>query len=156
MESFDVVEVENSSQPSATSNTPALSHSESAMSLDLDTPLEVIDHDKEVKELRKTIKSLEKTNKDNLKLIEILKQENSSLKKKHSSVVDDLKKFEKIFTKEQIDMITERIQRPRVWSDAAIKNGIEIRFFVKATAYKFLRSKGFPFPCESSLTERLD
>ena len=64
-------------------------------------------------------------------------------------------KFAKLFDSDQIAMVLGEKAQPRAWSDKAIQEGIEIRFFCGTTGYKFLRNRGFPFPCERSLQQKL-
>ena len=100
------------------------------------------------KEMMEQIKALQKANTDLIK-------ENDRLKKKVSMFSKFEEKFGKLFDADQIDMVLGQKKRPRTWSDKALQEGIEIRFSCGTTGYRFLRKRGFPFPCETSLQERL-
>ena len=102
-------------------------------------------------ELKNRVKSLEKEKMEHLALITSLKKKNTVLKEKCSN----FEKFEKLFTPEQIKMICGKIVSPREWSDTAIQQGIEVRYFCRTKGYDFLRKIGFPFPCVTSLISRL-
>ena len=108
-----------------------------------------------IQQLKNKIKDLEKKNSINVKHIEELKVQNAALEKKFVSASSELEKFKQIFAQEQIDMILGKIKRPKEWSDQAIQQGIEVRFFCHTTGYAFLRKIGFPFPSSASLTKRL-
>ena len=108
-----------------------------------------------IKQLKSHVKALEISHRNALLLIGSLKTKVKTLEEKCSSVSSDLKKFEKIFTKEQISLVAGQIAQPRQWSDRAIQTGIEIRFKCGSSGYEHLRKLGFPFPCVSSLLSRL-
>ena len=143
----------NNEDPTSPPAAPiSLNHSISMISLDHDyaclappsaTSTVIIDSER-FKEMAKKIKDLEKE-------IASLKKENSRLKKWSKCE----EKFGKLFDSDQIKMILGEKIRPKEWSDRAIQEGIEIRYLSGDTAYKFMRNRGFPFPCITSLCQKL-
>ena len=108
-----------------------------------------------IKQLKQQLKTFEKIRNAALLQLGSLKTDQKTLQEKCSSISSNLKKFEKIFSKEQIDMVIGRIDHPRQWSDLAIETAIEIRFRCGAGAYEYLRKRGYPFPCSKTLIQRL-
>ena len=122
-------------------------------------PTEVEKLQSRIDTLEFSLKKLEDESQEKIESLQeychTLEEENAKLKVQVGDLRKAVNSFDKIFSPEQIQMITGKIKNPREWSEKAVTTAMYIRWFVGTTGYKFLRSLGFPFPCETSIINRL-
>lgn len=79
-------------------------------------------------------------------------QQIAKLEDKVKELKCSLEAFEKLFNPDQLEKLKGR--KVVSWSDNTITKGIQTKYVVGSTGYKYLRSLGFPFPSETSLNDR--
>ena len=82
-----------------------------------------------------------------------LKRKINNLETKHATFSQH---FEKIFTPDQVDLITKKYKKIPEWHNDSLKKAFKYKFACGISGYEEIITSGIPLPCNRTLTRQLE